>query len=501
MNIKEAKDGIKQIIETYLDKDVYGNYSIPYMKQRPVFLIGAPGIGKTAIMEQIAQELDLPLVSYSITHHTRQSAIGLPIIKNRNFGGIQASVSEYTMSEIVASVYQMTEQTGKKEGILFLDEVNCVSETLAPAMLLFLQYKTFGGHRIPEGWVIITAGNPPQFNKSVREFDVATRDRLRCMEVTEDFTVWKEYAYAAGIHGAILSFLEIHKDWFFSIRETVDGTACVTARGWEDLSRSIFVYEKKGFSVNRTLAGQYLTDEEISRKFCIYYDLYKKYREDYQVDRILSGEYDIALNQKAAAARFDERLALLSLLMDKIGEIACEIVRTDDVLEAVVKNLRRIKKKSGSMPDAVLKMLDDCIREQQEYLQAHIAARSISEEGKIQIFEMLEIYRELLEKAEKEEDDNKRFNTVKKCFTLRTKAQQKSISRCQDMLEQAFSFTVKTWGEKQELVLLMTELTANKNTLAFIERFGSEKYDHYNKSLLIFDKREDLRRNIEALEL
>ena len=53
-------------------------------------------------------------------------------------------MSEYTMSEIIASVYEMMEKSGKKEGILFLDEINCVSETLAPSMLQFLQYKTFG---------------------------------------------------------------------------------------------------------------------------------------------------------------------------------------------------------------------------------------------------------------------------------------------------------------------------------------------------------------------
>ena len=74
------------------------------------------------------------------------------------------------MSEIVASVYEKMEQTGWKEGILFLDEINCVSETLAPAMLQFLQCKSFGNHKIPEGWIIVAAGNPPEYNKSVREF-------------------------------------------------------------------------------------------------------------------------------------------------------------------------------------------------------------------------------------------------------------------------------------------------------------------------------------------
>jgi len=65
-------------------------------------LIGASGIGKTAIMEQIARECNIAIVSYTITHHTRQSAIGLPFIKQKIYGGKQYSVTEYTMSEIIA---------------------------------------------------------------------------------------------------------------------------------------------------------------------------------------------------------------------------------------------------------------------------------------------------------------------------------------------------------------------------------------------------------------
>ncbi len=42
------------------------------------------------------------------------------------------------MSEIIASVYEKMEKTGLREGILFIDEINCVSETLAPMMLQFL---------------------------------------------------------------------------------------------------------------------------------------------------------------------------------------------------------------------------------------------------------------------------------------------------------------------------------------------------------------------------
>lgn len=166
MNIKRAKEEIKDTIEAYLLKDEYGAYEIPSVRQRPVLLIGPPGVGKTQIMEQISRECEIGLVAYTITHHTRQSAIGLPFIVKKEYGGKSYSVTEYTMSEIVASIYNKIEQTGLSEGILFIDEINCVSETLAPAMLQFLQCKTFGNHEIPKGWVIVAAGNPPEYNKS-----------------------------------------------------------------------------------------------------------------------------------------------------------------------------------------------------------------------------------------------------------------------------------------------------------------------------------------------
>ena len=229
MDIKRAKQEIKDSIEAYLAKDEFGEYLIPAIRQRPILLMGAPGIGKTQIMEQIARECKVGLVSYTITHHTRQSAVGLPFIKEKTFGQETFSVTEYTMSEIIASV--RIRETGLKEGILFIDEINCVSETLAPMMLQFLQGKTFGNQKVPEGWVIVTAGNPPEYNKSVREFDVVTLDRIKKIIIEPDLNVWKEYAYAQNIHPAIMSYLNIRPQYFC----TVETTFCHSKR----LGRSI----------------------------------------------------------------------------------------------------------------------------------------------------------------------------------------------------------------------------------------------------------------------
>ena len=317
MNIQEAKTEICNTLRAYLAKDENGYYTYPLIRQRPLLLIGPPGIGKTAIMEQAAAECGVGLVAYTITHHTRQSAVGLPFIKEKTFGQETFSVTEYTMSEIIASVYEKMEKTGFREGILFIDEINCVSETLAPMMLQFLQGKTFGNQKVPEGWVIVTAGNPPEYNKSVRKFDVATLDRVRKIEVVPELSVWLSYAEKNQIHSAVTTYLMAHSDHFYSVSQEADEKRFVTARGWEDLSAVLKSYEILNFPVDEALIGQYLQEEKTAEEFSSYYRIYEKYGQDYGVEEILTGAFSgkiMAEKQKMAAnGSAEERSVLLSL--------------------------------------------------------------------------------------------------------------------------------------------------------------------------------------------
>ena len=320
MNIKEAKQEIINTVKAYLCKNAEGEYRIPAIRQRPVLLMGPPGIGKTQIMEQIAGVCGIGLVSYTITHHTRQSAVGLPMIKTEEFEGKEYSVTEYTMSEIIAGVYKAVKEQGHREGILFIDEINCVSETLIPTMLQFLQCKTFGNQKVPEGWIIVAAGNPPEFNRSVREFDMVTYDRLRVINIDADLEVWREYAREREIHNAILSYLDIRPQNFYSVMADVDGLKFVTARGWEDLSSLMYVYEELGISINAGVVGEFLHNEDIAEDFAAYYDLYNKYRDDYGINNILAGNATSDIYRRMINADYDERLTVVNLLLDTLNK-------------------------------------------------------------------------------------------------------------------------------------------------------------------------------------
>lgn len=498
MNINQAKEDIKNAIRIYLKKDEYGDYRIPVVRQRPIFLLGAPGIGKTAIMEQIAQELSIALVSYSMTHHTRQSALGLPFIQKKTYGTMTADVSEYTMSEIIASIYDTMEQSGVKEGILFLDEINCVSETLAPSMLQFLQYKVFGKHAVPNGWVIVTAGNPPQYNKSVREFDVVTMDRLKVLSVEADYETWKRYARERGIHTAILNFLDIKKEFFYHMETTVKGRAYVTARGWEDLSEIIIMYEEDGLSVDEALVGQYLQSEQIVKEFCAYYDLYQKYKNEYRVADILMGNIFDETVKKAKQAPFDERLSLLGLLLDKVTLAMKEVMDANQYLTSLHGVLIRVKE-----CEDVVTSLSQEINQLEKMLHARQSANALSkkekQKGKRCIRFLSNCKQSILEQAITNKEEA--FLLCKQTFESEVEDMKNKVGVTSSMLKNLFAFAQLAFAEGNEMLILVTELTVNDDSAGFISTFGSEEYQKYNKLLMLSERQLVMKQAIEELTL
>lgn len=559
MNIKEAKDQIKNSMIAYFSKDEFGNYIIPIEKQRPIFMIGAPGIGKTAIMKQIAEELGVGLVSYSMTHHTRQSALGLPIIKKKNYNGVEYDISRYSMSEIIASAYDMMEDTGIKEGILFLDEINCVSETLAPSMLQFLQYKIFGQHRLPDGWIVVTAGNPPEYNKSVREYDIVTLDRLKVINVEPNFDVWKEYALNNNVHGSILSFLEIKKEFFYIVETTAEGKNYVTARGWEDLSKMIYLYEKNNIKVDESLISQYIHHKAVSKEFAVYYDLYNKYKSDYQIGSIVNGNATEDIKNRARLAKFDERISLLGLLIDNISSNMASSVENEvcimeylDVLKYIKaeitgdftkikeeekkerekrieseKNIEnekdllasgvevgennsqlkiRVKRDPKFEEDKYKKLnymdsLNKHILEEKQKLNIYLTSGTLTPLDSKKFNYVIKTLMYLLEefKVEGIESNDTSFELIRRDYEQRVAAHTKRVEITKNNIENVFKFVEEVFGEGQEMVILVAELTTRYAAAKFISTFGSDSYFKHNKEVLFYERKQELLSKIDEL--
>lgn len=496
MNIKEAQNQIVKTVRAYLERDELGRLLIPQHKQRPIFLMGPPGIGKTEIMAQTAEQLGINLLSYSMTHHTRQSALGLPIIKQKEYGGEIYDTSEYTMSEIIAAVYDMMKASEIESGILFLDEINCVSETLTPVMLQFLQYKVFGGKHLPDGWVVVTAGNPPEYNSSVRDFDIVTWDRLKRIDVTPDINVWREYAYSSGIHGAVISYLGIKPQNFYRVETTAAGRNFVTARGWDDLARMLSVYERLGEDADLELVCQYIQDKKVAEDFAAYYRLYLKYRSDYRVGDILSGGDVYDITERVKAAKFDERYSLLGLLLQTVSREASETLALDSDLTAMKRALGEIRGNFGEGDD-LPSILRGCADALDEDIAKFKAANNLSYDKERSMLYRRGLFMRYRLAADGAEDG---FAEVKKCYAEDVGRFKHKLSETSRHFSNMFGFCEHAFGSGQEMLILITELAADPKTAKFIADYGCEEYFRYDKELMFYERRLEVIGQLKELD-
>jgi hypothetical protein len=369
-------------------------------------------------------------------------------------------------------------------------------------MLQFWQYKIFGRHTVPDGWIVVTAGNPPEYNNSVREFDIVTWDRLKRVDVDPDYEVWKEYAYKKGVHASIISYLEIKKSDFYSIETTVDGKSFVTARGWSDLSDMLYLYEKNNIKVDLSLVGQYLQNKKIAKSFAVYYDLFNKYKSDYQVDDILAGTASESIKHRAKTAKFDERLAVLGLIIDKISAEIRDVTSAELVLRDLLATLKSLKAKHKA-DSSVSASLLEYAEQKKAKLAIGIKASSLSVDAQNTargVISVLENMRDSLIRSGAEGSSGA-FGMLKDDYNNRVQAFQQSVGRTSDRLTNIFKFCDEVFPEGQELLILVTELTINCHSAEFISHYGCPEYFKHNKELLFYERQKEIIRTIENWDI
>lgn len=236
---------------------------------RPVFIWGAPGIGKSAIVEQFAADVGLECVSLLGSQLAPEDIIGVPqIIDGR-------------------SVFCPPRMIAREEPYcLFLDELNACSQEVQKAFYSLILERRIGEYHLPEGSIVIGAGNRAQDNAITRPMSSALLNRMFHVEIKADSRIWLEWAASHGIHPYVYDYICSRPDQLRSQPSKTEEPFS-TPRSWHMLSDAMTSYgdgiKEKELAI---LANGCLTAAHATQ-FVAYV---RQVRSEYSVARIMKGE-------------------------------------------------------------------------------------------------------------------------------------------------------------------------------------------------------------------
>ena len=326
-----------------------------------------------------------------------------------------------------------------------------------------------------------------------------TLDRLKRIDVQEDYDVWKKYAYRRQIHAAILSYLDIKKQHFYTFETTVDGQAFVTARGWEDLSQFLLACEKLHLPIDESVILEYIQHPKIARDFAAYYDLFQKYQSDYHVEEILAGKLPASAIERLQGAPFDERLSVIGMLIGRLTGTFSASYYLDTQITTLFESLKSVKRRMEQ--DALPTLLTQEAARVREKLSARQKASAVNRREAAAILksaQALEADAHMLS-AEAIRSNEDGFSKISERFQQAVADMDAQTQQASAMLEHAFDFLTKTFGKSQEMVVFVTELNTNFFCTWFIGQNGSEAYTRCNKELMIGKQKQELMGDIKKI--
>ena len=150
---------------------------------RPVYIWGAPGIGKSSIVEQFANDIGLSCVSLLGSQLAPEDIIGIP--------RISGETSEFLPPKMIAR---------KEPYVLFLDELNACSQEVQKAFYSLIYERRVGEYHLPSGSIIIGAGNRAQDGAIVKIMSTALINRMFHVQIKVDSGQWIQWAKSENLH-------------------------------------------------------------------------------------------------------------------------------------------------------------------------------------------------------------------------------------------------------------------------------------------------------------
>ena len=328
---------------------------------------------------------------------------------------------------------------------------------------------------------------------------MVTQDRLKRIDIEPDYEIWKEWAVNEGIEACILSYLDIRKEDFYKVENTIDGRSFVTPRGWADLSNMIKLYKLNGIEVDELLIRQYLQDEKTTRQFMTFYELWNKYENDYRVKDILEGKDTKILIERAKKAGFDERLSLMGLLLDAEKSVMKEAVDLRKMLESVKKLLsERVNQSEKAVEGTLTEYLLNEVKLLREKVSPEKSALC-SEKEQTESYMLMEYLKNAVCQIENISVEKDALDILKKGYNEQLSRLKSMAVEASEKLENLFLFCEQAFGNGAEMLIVVTELTSSEVAAKFIGQYGSEKYFQYNKELLFYERKKNVLSEIDEL--
>jgi MoxR-like ATPase len=188
---------------------------------RPVFIWGAPGIGKSTLVEDFARSVGLECVSLLGSQLAPEDIIGVPQIID--------GTSRFCPPRLIAR---------KEAYCLFLDELNACSHEVQKSFYSLINEQRVAEYILPKGSVVIGAGNRAQDSAIVKQMSSALLNRMVHVHLRVSPHDWLAWAREAGIHPLILQYIETRPDHLWSQPPKTEETFS-TPRSWHMLSDTL----------------------------------------------------------------------------------------------------------------------------------------------------------------------------------------------------------------------------------------------------------------------
>ncbi len=191
--------------------------------RQPLFLWGAPGVGKSQVVAQTAEALGLALIDIRALLLDPVDLRGLPRIN-------EDGRSEWCIPSFLPTA---------GEGILFLDELNAAPPLVQASCYQLVLDRRLGEYELPDGWTIIAAGNRETDRAVTHRMPSALANRFVHIDFTPDLDEWLLWAHNTDIAPEIISFLRFRPALLLDFQPDRSGKAFPSPRSWQFASKIV----------------------------------------------------------------------------------------------------------------------------------------------------------------------------------------------------------------------------------------------------------------------